>query len=76
MTAHQSSGTNWPAALMPWPAGVCIQLLADRIQKADRSVPTATISVAKKCRPRPTRFMPNSMTPRKPASRKKADSTS
>ncbi len=27
-----------------WPAGVCIQLLADRIQNADIAVPTATIA--------------------------------
>ena len=40
------------------------------------SVPNATISVAKKCRPAPTRLRPKSITPRKPASRKKAESTS
>ncbi|MNJ72251.1 hypothetical protein D3C77_688800 [compost metagenome] len=47
-----------------------------RIQKVEISVPTATMMVAKKCRPRPTLFQPNSMTPRKPASRKNAVSTS
>ena len=61
---------------MAKPAGVCIQELTDRIQKAEPSVPMATISVAKKCRPLPTRLRPNSITPRKPASRKNADSTS
>ena len=76
MMAHQSAGTNWPPALIAKPAGVCIQLLAERIQKAEKKVPTATASVAAKCSPLPTRFMPNSMTPRKPASRKKAVSTS
>jgi len=39
-------------------------------------VPSATIKVAKKCRRGPTRGMPKSMIPRKPASRKKAVSTS
>ena len=76
MIAHQSAGTNWPASLTAWPTGVCIQRLAERIQKAEMQVPTATASVAAKCSPLPTRFMPNSMTPRKPASRKKAVSTS
>ena len=27
-----------------WPVGVCIQLLADKIQNADMAVPTATIA--------------------------------
>lgn len=75
-TAHQSVATNWPAALIANPAGVCIQLFTDRIQKAEKNVPAATIAVATKCRSGPTRSRPNSMTPRKPASRKKADSTS
>ena len=35
------------------PCGVCIQLLEARIQKAEISVPIATMTVAKKCRPRP-----------------------
>jgi hypothetical protein len=38
---------------------------------ADRNVPTATIAVAAKCSPPPTRFMPQSITPKKLASRKK-----
>ena len=42
----------------------------------ETNVPKATIAVEKKCIPRPTRFQPKSMTPRKPASRKKALSTS
>ena len=53
-----------------------VMLFAARIQNEESSVPSATISVAAKCRPRPTLFIPNSMTPRKPASRKKAVSTS
>ena len=65
-----------PSAPTPKPAGVCIQLFTERIQKADRKVPPATMQVAKKCSPRPTRSMPNSMTPRNPASRKKAVRTS
>ena len=55
---------------------MCIQLFDARIHVAEISVPTATISVAKKCSPGPTRFQPNSITPRKPASRKNAVSTS
>ncbi len=58
------------------PAGVCIQLLADRIQNADSPVPTATMMVESTCSHGGTRFQPNSMTPRKVASRKKAVSTS
>ena len=46
------------------------------IQKADISVPRATSTVARKCSRGPTFFQPNSMTPRKDASRKKAASTS
>ena len=62
---------------MIWnPCGVCIQLLADRIQKAEIVVPTATRTVEAKCSFGPTFFQPNSMTPRKDASRKKAVSTS
>ncbi len=76
MISHQSSGTNWPASLTTWPTGVCIQELAASIQKDDKSVPTATARVAVKWSPLPTRLMPNSMMPRKPASRKKAVSTS
>jgi hypothetical protein len=58
----------------PW--GVCIQLFEAKIQLAEMSVPVATIIVAKKCSPGPTLFHPNSATPRKPASRKNAVSTS
>jgi len=75
MIASQSTGTTTPS-MISWPWGVCIQLLEARIQNVEINVPSATISVAKKCRPGPTRFQPNSMTPRKPASRKKAVSTS
>ena len=46
------------------------------IQKAEVRVPTATSTVAAKCSRGPTRFQPNSITPRKLASRKKAVSTS
>lgn len=76
MIASQSSGTNWPFGASAWPCGVCIQLFTARIQKAEKKVPAATITVAAKCSRRPTLFMPNSMMPRKPASRKNADSTS
>src|SRR5258707_1254922 len=57
-------------------AGVCIQLFAAKIHVADNSVPRATMQVARKCSLGPTLLMPKSMTPRKPASRKKAESTS
>ena len=50
--------------------------MADRIQKAEISVPAATITVAAKCILGPTRFQPKSMTPRNEASRKKAVRTS
>ncbi len=75
MIANQSTGTTMPS-MISWPCGVCIQLLDARIQNVEISVPTATMSVEKKCSRSPTRFQPNSITPRKPASRKKAVSTS
>ena len=74
--SQPAAGTNCPSALMAYPVGVCIQLLTLRIQNAEIMVPIATISVAKKCRRLPTFFMPNNITPRKPASRKNAVSTS
>ena len=43
---------------------------------ADAEDAIATANVAAKCNPRPTLLMPNSMTPKNPASRKKAVSTS
>ena len=58
------------------PAGVCIQLLTDRIQNAEKNVPNATIRVAKKWSFLPTLFIPNNIIPKNPASRKKADKTS
>ncbi len=58
------------------PAGVCIQLLADRIQNAEIAVPIATKIADIACSHGGTRFQPNSMTPRKVASRKNAVSTS
>jgi hypothetical protein len=61
---------------MAYPVGVCIQLFTERIQNAEMKVPIATMSVAEKCSRLPTFFMPNNMTPRNPASRKNAVSTS
>ena len=72
---HQSTGTAMPFSIA-WPAGVCIQELADRIQKAENRVPSATMQVARKCSRSPTRSQPNSMMPRNAASRKKAVITS
>ena len=75
MTASQSTGTTRPS-MISWPCGVCIQLFEAMIQVAEIKVPSATMAVANMCRPGPTRCQPNSITPRKPASRKKAVSTS
>ena len=74
--AHQLSGWNTPCASMLKPCGVCIQLLAEMIQNVEIRVPIATIIVAKKCSLSETFFQPNSITPRKLASRKNAVSTS
>ena len=63
--------TKRPFSIWP-PAGVCIQELATRIQKADIDPPSATIAVAKRCMARGTRSQPNIMMPRKPASSMKA----
>src|SRR5688500_13902436 len=76
ITSSQSTATKRPSGAMAWPVGDCIQLLAEMIQKAEISVPIATIQVATKWSLGPTFFQPNSMTPRKLASRKKAVSTS
>ena len=76
MTAMKSVARSVPSARVSNPCGVCIQLLADRIQKAEMVVPTATRTVARKWSRGPTFFQPNSMTPRKEASRKKAVRTS
>jgi hypothetical protein len=59
-----------------YPTGVCIQLLAERIQNADIRVPPATAIAESVCSHGGTRFQPNSITPRNVASRKKATSTS
>ena len=75
MIAHQSTGRNMPSTIS-CPCGVCIQLLAARIQNVENSVPSATMQVARKCSFGDTRFQPNSITPRKLASRKNAVSTS
>ena len=59
-----------------FPSRLVHMLMADKIQKAEMLVPTATRTVARKWSRGPTFFQPNSMTPRKEASRKKAVSTS
>ena len=59
-----------------YPAGVCIQLLAERIQNADISVPAATAIAESVCSHGGMRFQPNSIAPRNVASRKKATMTS
>src|SRR3546814_13263981 len=75
LTPHQSTVTNMPSTISK-PCGVCIQLLAEMIQNVDSSVPSATMQVAKKCRRSDTLRQPNSITPRKVASRKNAVNTS
>src|SRR5271154_6379419 len=76
MESHEPFGTNWPTSFIIHPAGVCIQLLAAKIHVADNKVPSATMQVARKCSLGPTLLIPNSITPRNPASRKNAESTS
>ena len=76
ITSMKLVATKRPSGRISKPCGVCIQLLADRIQKAETLVPMATRRVARKCSFGPTFFQPNSMTPRNEASRKKAVSTS
>lgn len=76
MMASQLVGRNRPSAATVKPAGVCIQEFTDKIQNALSSVPNATRQLAAKCNRGPTLLMPNSMTPRNPASRKNAVSTS
>ena len=75
MIASQSTGKATPSRIS-WPAGVCIQLLAARIQNAEIAVPTATTIADSTCSHGGTRFQPNSMMPRNVASRKNAVSTS
>ena len=75
MIAHQSTACATPSRISK-PAGVCIQVLRARIQKADSVVPKATRKVASVCTRFETRLKPNSMMPRNTASRKKAVRTS
>ena len=75
ITAPQSVTWNTPSTSSA-PAGVCIQLLATRIQKAELSVPRKTMTVAAQCQTGFTLFQPNSITPMNPASTKNAVSTS
>src|SRR5882757_7731526 len=72
----QSVATRRPSGRAAKAVGHCIQLLAEMIQNAENRVPTATAQLAVKCSLRPTFFQPNSITPRKLDSRKKALSTS
>ena len=76
ITCSQLVGYSKPSVPMRKPWGVCIQLLADRIQKAEIRVPAATMTVEAKCILGLTRFQPNNITPRNDASRKKAVRTS
>ena len=75
MIAIQSVACATPSRISN-PAGVCIHEFSTRIQNADIVVPKATRKVASVWMRLPTRLKPNSMIPRKVASRKKAVSTS
>src|SRR6202008_758648 len=57
------------------PAGVCIQELAMTIQMAEKMLPSATMTVAKKWIFLPTRSQPKTSTERKPDSKKKGEDT-
>src|SRR5690606_41020772 len=74
MASRQLPTTNIPS-VSSVPTGVCIQLLAARIQKVEIIVPNATIQAANRCTPGGTLLRPNSSTPRKAASRKNAVTT-
>src|SRR5690606_29217547 len=76
ITSIQLVARSEPSCSRVKPLGSCIQLLAEMIQKAESRVPKATSTVEAKCSFGPTLRQPNSMTPRKLASRKKAVSTS
>src|SRR5690606_3950899 len=65
-----------PPSLTSNPIGVCIQLFADKIQKADINVPIATMTVAIKCIFLLTLPQPKSIIPKKEASKKNAVNTS
>ena len=75
ITASQLSTCTLPSTTLT-PAGVCIHEFSAMIQNADTVVPNATRKVASVCTRLLTRERPNSMMPRKVASRKKAVSTS
>lgn len=55
MTCSQFVGTTRPLTISK-PCDVCSQLLEARIQVVEIRVPTATMTVAKKCRPGPGLF--------------------
>src|SRR5262249_34897544 len=60
--ASQSAGCATPPLI--WrPAGVCIQLFADRIQKAEIAVPIATMASESQQSQAGQRLKPNSSTP-------------
>ena len=56
--------------------GDSVAEIGRRLAACGVNVPSATMQVAKKCSLSDTRFQPNSITPRKPASMKKAVNTS
>jgi len=65
MTSSQSFAKKRPS-MISWPAGVCIQLLADNIQNEENIVPSATIS-ARRNEPKAVQLASNKETPRKAA---------
>ena len=74
--AHQSTGTNCPFSATAQPAGGVHPGIDAEDPEGRHRMPKATIRVARECSVGPTFSRPNSVTPRKPASRKKAVSTS
>ena len=68
ITARVGSGD----VAMLYPSGVCIQLFAMMIHTALKCAANTTMQVAPSQSLGPSRFPPNSITPRKPPSRKNA----
>ena len=76
MISNQLVGYSRPSAPTIKPCGVCIKLLAAKIQNPDISVPIATIAVEARCMRLLTRPQPKSIIPKNEASKKKAVNTS
>src|SRR5699024_9588756 len=73
--AHKSVISARPS-LMTKPTGRCINALADKIQKAESTVPIATSQIQTKCKPLDRRSQPNTHIPIKVDSKKKESKAS